>query len=67
MVRQNALDHFGLRVLENALLSEHIFREQLGTLCSEAFSERGEEDNSLPLKLRASKSKNKMASTEEDH
>ena len=67
MVRKNALDHFGLRVLENALLSEHIFREQLGTLCSEAFSERGEEDNSLPLKLRASKSKNKMASTEEDH
>ena len=66
MVRKNALDHFGLRVLENTLLSEHIFREQLRTLRSEVFSERGEENNSLPLKLRASKSKNKMASTEED-
>ena len=66
MVRKNALDHFGLRVLENTLLSEHIFPEQLRTLRSEVFSERGEENNSLPLKLRASKSKNKMASTEED-
>ena len=67
MVRQNALDHYGLRVLENTFLW-NIYSESSSELCALKFLPRErEENNSLSLKLRASESKNKMASTEEDH